>query len=309
MARILNFGSLNLDQVYRVDAFVQPGETKSSRSLETHCGGKGLNQSVAAARAGAEVWHAGKIGCDGDMLYEKLRENGVNLSLLERSEHVSGHAIIQVDDAGQNCILLYGGTNQALTEAYIDRALDAFGSEGLVLVQNETNLVGRVIERAHQKGLKVAINAAPMDKKVFDYPLDAVDWLIVNEIEGAAIAGCAREEEILPTLAKRYPNMNVLLTLGKRGAVCVRGEERANSGIYNVKVVDTTAAGDTFLGYFLTEVLDGKRLSDALTLASVASSMCVQVMGAADSVPLRKDALRALESDTLGSLGEWGGWR
>ena len=309
MANILNFGSLNLDQVYRVDAFVQPGETKSSLSLETHCGGKGLNQSVAAARAGAKVWHAGLIGCDGDMLYDKLKENGVDLSLTERASGVSGHAIIQVDNNGQNCILLYGGTNQQLTEEYVDRALEAFGSDGLVLVQNETNLVGYIMRRAHEKGLQVAINAAPMDEKVFSYPLELVDWLIVNEIEGASIAKCEFEVDILPTLAKKYPNMNVLLTLGKRGAICARGDERAKSGIYSVKVVDTTAAGDTFLGYFLAEVLDGKSLSDALALATVASSMCVQVMGAADSVPLRKDALAAQESGSLGNLGEWGGWR
>jgi len=309
LARILNFGSLNLDQVYRVDAYVQPGETKSSLSLETHCGGKGLNQSVAAARAGAEVWHAGMIGCDGDMLYEKLRENGVNLSLTERADGVSGHAIIQVDNKGQNCILLYGGTNQALTEDYIDRALAAFGSEGLVLVQNETNLVGAIVQKAHARGLKVAINASPMDEKILPYPLELVDWLVVNEIEGAAIANCEFEVDILPQLAKRYPNMNVLLTLGKRGAICARGQERATSGIYSVKVVDTTAAGDTFLGYFLTEALDGKRLSDALNLATAASSLCVQVMGASDSVPLRSEVLHAIEQGTLGKPGEWGGWR
>ena len=309
MARILNFGSLNLDQVYRVDAFVQPGETKSSLSLETHCGGKGLTQSVAAARAGAEVWHAGMIGCDGDMLYEKLRENGVNLSLTERADGVSGHAIIQVDNKGQNCILLYGGTNQALTEDYIDRALAAFGSEGLVLVQNETNLVGTIMKKAHARGLKVAINASPMDEKILTYPLELVDWLVVNEIEGAAIANCEFEVDILPQLAKRYPNMNVLLTLGKRGAICARGQERATSGIYSVKVVDTTAAGDTFLGYFLTEALDGKSLSDALNLATAASSLCVQVMGASDSVPLRSEVLHAIEQGTLGKPGEWGGWR
>ena len=309
MARILNFGSLNLDQVYRVDAFVQPGETKSSLLLETHCGGKGLNQSVAAARAGAEVWHAGMIGCDGDMLYEKLRENGVNLSLTERADGVSGHAIIQVDNKGQNCILLYGGTNQALTEDYIDRALAAFGSEGLVLVQNETNLVGAIMQKAHARGLKVAINASPMDEKILTYPLELVDWLVVNEIEGAAIANCEFEVDILPRLAKRYPNMNVLLTLGKRGAICARGQERATNGIYSVKVVDTTAAGDTFLGYFLTEALDGKSLSDALNLATAASSLCVQVMGASDSVPLRSEVLHAIEQGTLGKPGEWGGWR
>ena len=309
MARILNFGSLNLDQVYRVDAFVQPGETKSSLSLATHCGGKGLNQSVAASRAGAEVWHAGMIGTDGDMLEQKLRENGVNCSLLEHGSGVSGHAIIQVDNSGQNCILLYGGTNQALTEDYIDRALDAFGNEGLVLVQNETNLVGSIIEKAHKRGLMVAINAAPMDEKVFAHPLELVDWLIVNEIEGASIAKCEFEVDILPKLKNLYPNMNVLLTLGKRGAICVRGGEQARSGIYSTKVVDTTAAGDTFLGYFLAEVLDHKSLQDALALATAASSLCVGVMGAADSVPLRAEVLAAVEQGTLGKRGEWGGWR
>lgn len=309
MAKILNFGSLNLDQVYRVDEFVQPGETKSSLSLETHCGGKGLNQSIAAARAGAQVWHAGMICCDGDILYDKLQENGVNLAFIERSEGVSGHAIIQVDNKGQNCILLYGGTNQALTKEYVDRVLEAFGGEGLVLVQNETNLTGYIMERAHEKGLQVAINASPMDEKVLSFPMEYVDWLVVNEIEGAAIASCEKESEILPALKQKYPKMNVLLTLGKRGAICVRGQESAKSGIYPVKVVDTTAAGDTFLGYFLTEALDGAGLHDALVLASVASSLCVQVMGASDSVPLRADVLKALRTSALGELGEWGGWR
>ena len=309
MARILNFGSLNLDQVYRVDAFVQPGETKLSRSLETHCGGKGLNQSVAAARAGAEVWHAGMLGCDGEMLLDKLRENGVNLTQMERSNGVSGHAIIQVDDNGQNCILLYGGTNQGLTEEAIDRALAAFGGEGLVLVQNETNLVGTILERAHARGLQVAINAAPMDDKAFSYPLEKVDWLIVNEIEGVALAKCDREADILPLLNKRYPNLNVLLTLGKRGAVCRRGGEEARCGIYDVPVVDTTAAGDTFLGYFLAQVQDGAAMDDALTLASAASSLCVQTMGAADSVPLLAVVQNAVETGVLGKQGEWGGWR
>lgn len=309
MARILNFGSLNLDQVYRVDSFVRPGETKLSRSLETHCGGKGLNQSVAAARAGAEVWHAGQLGCDGEMLLDKLLENGVDCSLVERADGVSGHAMIQVDDNGQNCILLFGGTNQALTEAYVDRALAAFGGKGLVLAQNETNLVGTILERAHEQGLQVAINAAPMDDKVFSYPLKRVDWLIVNELEGAALARCDREADILPTLQAQYPNMNVLLTLGKRGAVCRRGGEEAACGIYDVPVADTTAAGDTFLGYFLSEVQNGASLPCALTVATAASSLCVQTMGAADSVPLRADVLRAMDSGSLGVLGAWGGWR
>jgi len=136
-----------------------------------------------------------------------------------------------------------------------------------------------------------------------------VDWLIVNEIEGANIAQCAREAEILPSLQQKFPKMNVLLTLGKRGAVCRLGGEETKIGIFDVPVADTTAAGDTFLGYFLVEALDGVSLQSALRLASAASSLCVQTMGAADSVPCLADAQRALQSGALGELGEWGGWR
>ena len=309
MARILNFGSLNIDHVYRVDAFVRPGETKSSLSLEDHCGGKGLNQSVAAARAGAAVLHAGLIGRDGNMLLEKLVESGVDCSLLEHSEGVSGHAIIQVDDRGQNCILLHGGTNRMMTEEYVEHALDAFGGSGLVLLQNETNLVGSIIAHAKAKGLMTALNAAPMDEAVFSYPLEQLDWLIVNEVEGAAIARCTREEDILPALERAYPHLNVLLTLGERGSVCVCGGEQTRFGAYRVKAADTTAAGDTFLGYFLNETINGAEVSDALALATAASALCVQVMGAADSIPPRERTLSAVRSGELGELLPWGGWR
>ncbi|MEN6595869.1 MAG: ribokinase [Clostridiaceae bacterium] len=309
MAGILNFGSLNIDHVYRVDAFVRPGETKSSLSLEDHCGGKGLNQSVAAARAGATVLHAGLIGRDGDMLLQKLVECGVDCSLLERSEGVSGHAVIQVDKEGQNCILLHGGTNRMLTEAYVENALEAFGSSGLVLLQNETNLVDSIIKRAKEKGLMAALNAAPMDEAVFSYPLELLDWLIVNEIEGMAIARCTREEEILPALERAHPHLNVLLTLGERGSVCVFQGEQTRFGAYRVTPVDTTAAGDTFLGCFLNEVADGAAVNDALALATAAAALCVQVMGAADSIPPRARTLAAMRSGELGQLQQWGGWR
>ncbi len=309
MANILNFGSLNIDYVYRVDAFVRPGETKSSRSLIVNCGGKGLNQSIAAARAGAKVSHAGLIGRDGDMLYQKLVENGVDLSPAEHTEDVSGHAIIQVDDAGQNCILLFGGANRALTIDYIDRALDAFGRDGLVLLQNETNLVGEIISRAHRRGLAVALNAAPANADVLGYPLGELDWLVVNEIEGAFVAGCEREADILPALQKAYPKLNVLLTLGRRGSVCLRDGHETRCGAYRVRALDTTAAGDTFSGYFLGALLDGAVASEALSLATAAAALCVQKPGAADSVPLRTETLAAIASGELGILGEWGGWR
>lgn len=300
--KILNFGSLNMDYVYEVDHFVQPGETMSSKGLFINCGGKGLNQSIAAAKAGNEVYHAGLVGKGGEVLEVKLAENGVNVSLLSKVDESCGHAIIQVDCKGQNCILLYGGTNQLLTKEYINEILDQFGNEGLVLLQNETNLVGYIIEEAHKRGLKTALNAAPMDEKVLGYPLELLNWLIVNEVEGKQIAGCDKEEEILPILKEKYPNGNVLLTLGSKGAICYTEGETYKIGCYQVEVVDTTAAGDTFSGYFLYGILNGKTVSESLLLATTASTLAIGKKGASDSVPLKKEVDQVLQENKFGSL-------
>ena len=296
---ILNFGSLNIDHVYRVDNFVQPGETKHSKAYMINSGGKGLNQSIAAAKAGSQVFHAGMAGRDGGFLVEKLQDAGVDTSLMQASSEVSGHAIIQVADSGQNCILLYGGTNQMLTEAYIDQTLEAFDSEGLVLLQNETNLVGEIIKKAAKKGLKVALNAAPYSEKVNSYPINLLDWLIVNEVEGAGIIGGEADENLLQRLAERYPKAGILLTLGSRGAQCVQNGHFASIGSCKVQAVDTTAAGDTFSGFFLYGVLEGLSLADTLSLATAASAMCVQRPGAADSIPTLAELRQALNDGSL----------
>ena len=296
---ILNFGSLNIDHVYRVDNFVQPGETKHSEAYMINSGGKGLNQSIAAAKAGSQVFHAGVAGRDGGFLVEKLQTAGVNTSLMQASPEVSGHAIIQVADCGQNCILLYGGTNQMLSEAYIDQVLDAFGNEGLVLLQNETNLVGEIIEKTVRKGLKVALNAAPYSDQVNDYPINLLDWLIVNEVEGAEILGGETDKSLLQGLAERYPKAGILLTLGSRGAQCVQNGHFASIGICKVLAVDTTAAGDTFSGYFLSGVLEGLSLAEALRLATAASALCVQRPGAADSIPTRAEVQQVMREGSL----------
>ena len=200
--KILNFGSLNIDNVYKVDKFLLPGETKSSLGFSKNCGGKGLNQSIAAAKAGNEVVHAAMLGNDGQMLVDALNDNGVDTTPIKAIDEASGHAIIQVDESGQNCILLYGGTNQMLTEEYIDSVLDSFGNNGLVLLQNETNLVGYIMDKAYEKGLQIALNAAPMNEKVLSYPLEKLTWLVVNEVEGKQIAGCEKDEDILDVLKK-----------------------------------------------------------------------------------------------------------
>ena len=296
---ILNFGSLNIDHVYRVDTFVLPGETKHTKSYAIHSGGKGLNQSIAAARAGSQVFHAGIAGRDGGFLVEMLQAAGVNTSLMQSSPEVSGHAIIQVADSGQNCILLYGGTNQMLTEDYVDRTLDEFGNEGFVLLQNETNLVGAIIEKAARKGLKVALNAAPYSEAVNTYPINQLDWLIVNEVEGAGIVGGAADESLLQRLAERFPQAGILLTLGSRGAQCFRDGHYASIRSCKVQAVDTTAAGDTFSGYFLSGVMQGLSLAETLRLATVASALCVQRPGAANSIPTRAEVEQVLKEGTL----------
>ena len=296
---ILNFGSLNIDHVYRVDTFVLPGETKHTKSYTVHSGGKGLNQSIAAARAGSQVFHAGIAGRDGGFLVEMLQAAGVDTSLMLTSNDVSGHAIIQVSDSGQNCILLYGGTNQMLTEDYVDQTLDKFGGEGFVLLQNETNLVGRIIEKAAGKGLKVVLNAAPYSEAVNTYPINQLDWLIVNEVEGQGIVGGAVDESLLQRLAERFPQAGILLTLGSRGAQCFRDGRYASISSCKVRAVDTTAAGDTFSGYFLAGVMQGLSLAETLRLATVASALCVQRPGAANSIPTQAEVEQVLNEGTL----------
>lgn len=300
--KILNIGSLNIDYVYKVDKFLLPGETKSSLSLDTHCGGKGLNQSIAAAKAGNEVYHAAFMGKGGEILKEALSENGVNVDLIKKHDNMSGHAIIQVDENGQNCILLYGGTNQCLTKEFIDEALEKFGNDGLVLLQNETNLIDYIIDRAYEKGLMIALNAAPMNDKVLTYPLEKLTWLIVNEVEGKQIAQCNNDNEIIEILNKKYPKCKVLLTLGSKGACCYDGDKIYSVGCHKVNVVDTTAAGDTFTGYFIYGVLNNYSIEDSLVLATTASAVCVGRNGAADSVPLKSEIDSLINEGTLGKL-------
>lgn len=299
---ILNFGSINIDYIYRMDKFVRPGETKHCQSLIINAGGKGLNQSIAAARAGTTVWHAAIVGRDGGFLVEKLAKSGVDTSLMHPSEELSGHAIIQVENSGQNCIILYGGTNQLLTEEYILHVLESFGDDGLVLLQNETNLVPFIIRQAHARGIKVALNAAPYSDALRAYPLELLDWLIVNEVEGSEIAQVGSTDEILPHLSQRFPHCGILLTLGKIGAWCQIEGQIYRIGSFPVQVVDTTAAGDTFTGYFLQGILEGLPVNECLRVATAAAALCVQKLGAADSIPLMSEVQQALNSGSLGTL-------
>ncbi len=285
MNKILNFGSLNIDYVYSVDHFVTAGETLSSDNRTVNCGGKGLNQSIAAARAGAEVYHAGKIGEGGEMLIAALRDNGVNTEYLKTCDLPCGHAIIQVDKAGQNCILLFAGSNYLNTEEEIDSCLNNFGDGDYLLLQNEINLIPYIIEQAHKRKIKIIFNPSPITANIADYPIEKVSLLVLNEIEGACLSGEQEPEKILSELKKRYCDTEILLTLGENGAVYYDGKKTVRQPIFKTRVADTTAAGDTMTGYFAALTACGETVERALGIASKASSITVSRKGAATSIP------------------------
>ncbi len=291
MKNILNFGSMNIDYVYNIGSFAQPGETISSRSLLVNCGGKGLNQSVALARAGAKVYHAGKIGKDGVFLRQYLEDCGVDTSYIELSDETTGHAIIQVDSSGENSILLYGGTNHTISREQIDRTLAGFGEGDFLLLQNEINDIPYIMQAAWKKKMRIYINPAPMNETAYNYPLELAECMFLNEIESCQLAHAGTVEAAMDILTGRYPDCMFVFTLGKHGAVCRWKRKSCSHGIYDVKVVDTTAAGDTFTGFFMEELAEEHSVEDALRLASIASSLSVTREGASKSIPTKEEVL------------------
>ena len=285
MRKILNFGSLNADYVYSVDHIVRGGETISSRRMEVFPGGKGLNQSIALARAGLAVFHAGLIGADGDFLLETLQRDGVDTRFVGQLTGKSGHTIIQVDRGAQNAILLFGGTNRAITADYADGVLAHFAADDLLLVQNEISALPHILQRAREIGMEIWMNPSPMDDGVLACDLSAVSVFLVNEVEGEQLTGTAEPEEILNRMTARYPNAATVLTLGGAGAWYAHGNERAFCPAEKTQAVDTTAAGDTFTGYFIRGISDSLAPKDALRLAAKAAAIAVSRPGASPSIP------------------------
>ncbi len=283
--RVLSFGSLNLDLVYQVDHIVRPGETIDADDVQTHCGGKGLNQSIALARAGADVAHAGIVGEDGQALLDALADAGVDAGRVRTEPGKSGHAIIQVDAAGQNSIVLFGGSNRHVTQAYIDEALEGYGAGDVIVLQNEVNMLPEIISSAAARGMRVVLNPSPFDARVGECDLGLVWLFFVNEVEGEQLTGESEPDRILDVFARRYPDANVVLTLGAAGAVARFGDQRVAQPAIPAQVVDTTGAGDTFTGFFLAEYLRGGDVAQALLVAARASSIAVSRAGAAPSIP------------------------
>ncbi|QOP41291.1 ribokinase [Sulfurimonas marina] len=283
--KIINFGSINIDHVYDVDHFVRPGETLSSKNYAVFSGGKGANQSIALARANADVLHVGKIGLDGIWLQEKMEKEGIDTHLVKIVKAPTGHAIIQVNSEGENAIIIHGGANLTFKSSDIKEALKSANAGDIVLLQNEINSVDKILKQTKDKDLKVVFNPAPMSDAVKEYPLELVDIFIINETEGEALSGEKKPMKIIKAMDKLYPKSAVVLTLGKKGVIYSQGKQTIKVDALKVKAVDTTGAGDTFIGYFLAELSRGKRIEKCLKTAVKAASICVTRKGAADSIP------------------------
>jgi ribokinase len=287
---VYNLGSLNIDRVLRVERIARPGETVAARCVALFAGGKGANQSVALRRAGAQVVHIGRVGHDGRWLIDKLADDGIDTRFVTVSSGLTGQAIIQVDDAGENSIVLSGGANLELACEDVERALQEAPAGSWLLVQNETSAVEEAMRLAHARRMRVALNPAPFDQRAREYSLDLVHLICVNETEGAALTGESSAERVVSGLRKRLPQAEVLLTLGAAGAWYSGplGEWRSCSAPVH-EVVDTTAAGDTFLGYFLAARAATVQPDVCLERACRAATWCCTRAGAMDSIPFGRE--------------------
>ena len=282
---VFNFGSINIDHIYKVPHFVRPGETLTSESLTTVLGGKGANQSVALARAGVKVQHIGRLNSADEWAFNVLIQSKVNTDFVERCDQASGHAIIQVQTDGENSIVLHGGVNQSFSVDSIDAALESAKAGDYLLMQNEVNLIDHAFKAGLEKGMKVILNPAPMDQAINELPLDQLEILIVNLIEAQMLSGLESLEDVINELASRLPQVTIVITLGADGAVLASHGQRLTQCANTVDVVDTTAAGDTFVAYFLAAIMQGLDHQAALQQACAAGALAVSKTGAIPSIP------------------------
>lgn len=287
--KILNFGSCNIDFVYDVSHMVQPGETLAAKNLQNFPGGKGLNLSIALARAGAFVYHAGCVGEDDTLLQSVLKENGVDLKFLKVVPEPTGHAIIQVDEHGENSILIYGGANMAITKEHIDEVLSEFGEGDLLFLQNEINNLPYIIEEAYKRGMRILLNPSPYQEELKQLDFHKLDTVILNQLEAKAFSGQTEPLECLKALRESYPKLHVVITLGKDGCLYADDNKIYRQPAYHVAAIDTTAAGDTFAGYFTAGLYRKESPEMILKNAAAAAAIATTRKGASPSIPTMKE--------------------
>ena len=287
--KVLNFGSLNLDYTYQVPHIVREGETISSNDVQMHLGGKGFNQSVALARAGVPVYHAGLVGEEGLDFYDACEECGIKTDYIKTVTGRCGHTIIQVDEDGQNSIVLFGGANQKNTKEYVDEVLKNFETGDILLLQNEINELPYIIDQAFAKGMTIVLNPSPMNEIIDECDLGKVSIFVLNETEGQQLTGQTTPTTIVAAMEASFANAKIVLTLGKGGSIFHHGDEELYQAAFDVNTVDTTAAGDTFTGFLIAGILKKQPMRDVLVNASKAAALAVQKQRAAQSIPFMSE--------------------
>ncbi len=302
MPKIVNLGSLCFDRVYHVPAIARVGETLRASGVSLFPGGKGLNQSLAARRAGAEVLHVGCVGSDGEPLRALLRAAGIDVTHLRLQADIpTAHAIIQLTSDGNNAIVIVGGSNLEIRADDIDVALASLGDGDWLLLQNEINDLDVVLRRAHAQGAKVCMNLAPWSQAADAYPLEFVALLVVNENEAHGLTRETDSGTALARLRTRCPDTTVVVTLGEHGLLHDAGDGLRAVPPFAVHAVDGTGAGDAFIGYLLASLQQGEPLARALDLGSAAGALAASRAGAATSIPTRADVLALVARGRAGT--------
>ncbi len=283
---IYNLGSINADLFYQVPHLPRPGESLAARSFTRGLGGKGANMSVAASRAAALVSHLGAVGSDGKWARQRLLEYGVDtrhIAVLE--DHPTGHAVINVDQEGENAIVLVAGANHEITESAVGQALSESARGDTLLIQNETNQQAYAAQMGRDLGMYVAYAAAPFDAAAVQDVLHNLDFLILNEVEAAQLT------EETGVAVDRLPVADIVITLGGQGCRWINSVKRTSKDFpaHSVEVVDTTGAGDTFTGYLLAGLDRGMPMEQAIGLATKAGALMVTREGTADVIPDLKE--------------------
>ena len=289
---IINFGSINIDHVYRVVKLPVAGQTISASGYQKYLGGKGVNQSIAIAKSGGEVMHVGAVGEDGDWALSMIRSFGVATDHVERLDGASGHAIVTVDDCGENQIIITGGANLRFSIEMIENALSLGRPENdWVLLQNETNLASEIVNHARSAGFKIAYAAAPFVRDITLALLPFIDLLAVNEGEAKELSDALRKP------VEDFPVSRVLVTRGSSGSSFFHDGSRTDQTAFRVEAVDTTGAGDTFLGAFLARYTASLEIEPSLEFATAASAIQVTREGAAPAIPTREEVLKFLREN------------
>ena len=283
--KVLNFGSINKDFIYSVNDFVNPGETISSIKYNIKIGGKGLNQSVAISKAGQKIYHAGIINIDDTFILDKLKKWNVNCENILIGDNPTGHAIIQVDKKGENSIIIHGGANDDVDIKFIESVLSKFNSGDILVLQNEINNIKEIIKRAHHKKMKIVFNPAPFNKEILSYDLNKISTLILNQTEGEALSKEKKPDNILKVLNSKFKNTEIILTLGEKGSIYSFKDQLFKIEAHRADTVDTTGAGDTFIGYYVAGLISGMNKKENLNRASEAAAIATTKIGGAESIP------------------------